>query len=243
MKYEVAAFIDDDDRKAGKRLEGVLIQPASRLPDLLSDGIEQVIIAIGKPEPELRRKVVEACIAAKVRVLTIPPVNDWINGQLSAGQIQEVRIEDLLGRSVIQLEQHGVRELIAGKRVLVTNAAGSIGSELVRQLSEMQPAALTMVDIAESGLYDIQMELVGKGRGEQLRVLVADVRDAERMQGVFDQERPQVVFHAAAYKHVPLMEAQPEKPSAPTWAAHAIWPGPQPRKVLSASCSSAPTRP
>lgn len=220
VKYEVAAFIDDDARKAGKRLEGVLIQPASQITELLAEGrIDQCIIAIAKPDPELRRRVADACIAAKVQVRAIPPVNDWINGQLSAGQIQEVRIEDLLGRAVIHLEQESVRALVAGKRVMVTGAAGSIGSELVRQLAEMEPEALSLVDIAESGLYDVQtslsriggMELLGKARDAKLNVHVADVRDADRMERLFKQERPHLVFHAAAYKHVPLMEAQPEE--------------------------------
>lgn len=211
VKYEVVAFTDDDERKAGKRLEGVGITHTGRLPALLAEGIDQVIIAIGKPDPEKRRRVVDACIAAKVQVRTIPPVNDWINGQLSAGQIQQVRIEDLLGRPVIHLEQEAVRRLVAGKRVLVTGAAGSIGSELVRQLAEMEPASLALIDIAESGLYDVQMELVGKGRSDKLHVHVADVRDGNRMEAVFARERPQLVFHAAAYKHVPLMEAQPEE--------------------------------
>lgn len=211
VKYEVAAFVDDDARKAGKRLEGVTIHHTSKLPELLANGVDQMIIAIGKPDPERRRQVVDACMAAKVRVLTIPPVNDWINGQLSAGQIQAVRIEDLLGRPVITLDQDGVRRLLTGKRVLVTGAAGSIGSELVRQLAEMEVARLVLVDIAESGLYDVQMELAAKGHGPRLQVLVADVRDPIRMKEVFAAERPQVVFHAAAYKHVPLMEAQPEE--------------------------------
>lgn len=211
-KYEVVAFIDDDARKAGKRLEGVLVHPASRIGALLAEGhVDQVIIAMAKADPEHRRLVVDACIAARVRVLTIPPVNDWINGQLSAGQIQEVRIEDLLGRPVIHLEQEAVRQLLLDKRVLVTGAAGSIGSELVRQLSTMGTSALILVDIAESGLYDVQMELAGRGIGDHLHVLVADVRDTERMEEVFATEKPQVVFHAAAYKHVPLMEAQPEE--------------------------------
>ncbi len=210
VKYQVLAFVDDDVNKAGKRLEGVLIHPSDRLPALLTDEeVDQLIIAIGRPDPENRRRVVDACIAANVRVLTIPPVNDWINGQLSAGQIQEVRIEDLLGRAVIQLEQASVRSLVGGKRVLVTGAAGSIGSELVRQLAEMDVARLVLVDIAESGLYDVQMELSGKGRAANTDVLVADVRDQERMREVFAQCAPQLVFHAAAYKHVPLMEAQP----------------------------------
>ena len=134
-----------------------------------------------------------------------------INGQLSAGQIQVERIEDRLDRPVNQMEQAAVRALLAGKRVLVTGAAGSIGSELVRQLADMHVSQLTLVDIAESGLYDVQMELQGKGRAANLAVLVADVRDRTRMQEVFAAQRPQVVFHAAAYKHVPLMEAQPSE--------------------------------
>ncbi len=209
VKYDVVAFVDDAAQKAGKRLEGVLIHPTAELPSILEEGVAQVIIAIGKPDAENRRRVVDACIAAKVRVLSIPPVNDWINGQLSAGQIQEVRIEDLLGRPVIHLEQQAVRELLAGKRVMVTGAAGSIGSELVRQLAAMGTASLILVDIAESGLYDVQMELLAKDRNTPLHVLVADVRDRARMEELMRLHRPQVVFHAAAYKHVPLMEAQP----------------------------------
>ncbi len=208
--YKVVAFVDDDERRTGKSLEGVLVQPTARLEDLLAAGeVDQVIIAIQRPDPENRRRVVDACMAAKVRVLTIPPVSDWINGQLSAGQIQEVRIEDLLGRPVIHLDQAEVRSLFQGKCVLVTGAAGSIGSELARQLAQLGAAELVLVDLAESGLYDVEMELRGKGLGERLRVIIADVRDREGMQAVFAAYRPQVVFHAAAYKHVPLMEAQP----------------------------------
>ena len=211
MKYSVEAFVDDDSAKAGKRLEGSLVHPTSKLPELLrSGGIDQVIIAIQKPDQEKRRQVVDACMAAKVRVLTIPPVNDWINGQLSAGQIQEVRIEDLLGRAVIQLDDVQVKAHFVGRRVLVTGAAGSIGSELVRQLAQLGAKQLVLVDIAESGLYDIETELRGKSP-TVLVARVADVRDRTSMETLFSLYRPQVVFHAAAYKHVPLMEAQPEE--------------------------------
>ena len=210
VKYSLEAFVDDNPGKAGKRLEGVLIHTTDKLPALLaSEEVDQVIIAIQRPDQEHRRRVVDACIAAKVRVLTIPPVNDWINGQLSAGQIQEVRIEDLLGRAVIHLDQAEVQNLFRGKRVLVTGAAGSIGSELARQLAEFGTEQLVLVDIAESGLYDVEMELIGKGRGKAMHAIVADVRDRKRMERLFTTHLPQVVFHAAAYKHVPLMEAQP----------------------------------
>jgi FlaA1/EpsC-like NDP-sugar epimerase len=209
VKYTVAAFIDDDARKAGKTLEGATIHTPDRLPRLLDGRVDQVIIAIARPDPEHRRRVVEACMAARVRVLTIPPVQDWINGQLSAGQIQEVRIEDLLGRAVIHLEQAEVQRQFAGRRVLVTGAAGSIGSELVRQLTALGTAELVLVDMAESGLYDLATELQQHGFSAGIQTVIGDVRDARRMERIFSEHRPQVVFHAAAYKHVPLMEAQP----------------------------------
>ncbi len=209
VKYNIIAFTDDDPRRAGKSLEGADIHSSDRLPRLLNGNVEQVIIAIARPDPENRRRVVEACMAARVQVLTIPPVQDWINGQLSAGQISEVRIEDLLGRAVIHLDQAELQQRFAGKRIMVTGAAGSIGSELVRQLTSLHTGKLILVDVAESGLYDLETELSGKGITENIQAVIADVRDRKRMDRVFLQHRPQVVFHAAAYKHVPLMEAQP----------------------------------
>lgn len=211
VKYEVIAFVDDDPRKVGKRLEGSLIHSTDKLAELCANGkVDEVIIAMAKPDPEHRRRVVDTAMAAKVRVLSIPPVNDWINGQLSAGQIKEVRIEDLLGRPVIQLDDAEVRAQFAGKRVLITGAAGSIGSELARQLAQLSLLELILVDIAESGLYDIQTELTATG-ASGLSACIADVRDRQTIASVFERFKPQVVFHAAAYKHVPLMEAQPEE--------------------------------
>lgn len=210
-RYKVEAFVDDDPRKAGKRLDGVLIAPTDELADMLADGtVDQVIIAIQQPDPEHRRRVVDACMAARVQVLNVPPVSDWINGQLSSRQIREVRIEDLLGRPVIRLDDAQLRERFAGRRVLVTGAAGSIGSEIVRQLIGLGAGRVVMLDLAESALYDLEMELENRGL-KGFAPCIGDVRDEAFMQGLFDRERPQVVFHAAAYKHVPLMEAQPHQ--------------------------------
>ena len=209
-RYEVSAFVDDDPRRTGRTLEGAPIYHTDRLPALLSGNeVDQVIIAIAQPVPEHRRRVVDACMKAHVRVLTIPPVSDWINGQLSAGQIHEVRIEDLLGRPVIHLDQTAVQGLFSGKRVLITGAAGSIGSELARQLAGLDVARLVLVDIAESGLYDLDMELRGRGLGQGVTTAIGDVRDRAGLGRIFELHTPEVVFHAAAYKHVPLMEAQP----------------------------------
>ncbi|MCU0319634.1 MAG: polysaccharide biosynthesis protein [Flavobacteriales bacterium] len=209
-RYKVVAFVDDAERQVGRTLEGVSIRSTRDLADVLvREAVDQVIIAIATPDPEHRRAVVDACMAANVKVLTIPPVQDWINGQLSAGQIQEVRIEDLLGRPVIRLDDRSVQALFGGKRVLVTGAAGSIGSELVRQLTDLKCARIVLVDVAESPTYDLQMELQNKGRSEALSVVIGDVRDARRMEQLFLLHKPEVVLHAAAYKHVPLMEAYP----------------------------------
>ncbi|MBK9763377.1 MAG: polysaccharide biosynthesis protein [Flavobacteriales bacterium] len=211
-KYNVMAFVDDDPKKVGKRLEGASVHHTERLAELLEDkAIDQLIIAIGEPQAENRRRVVDTAIAAKVRVLTIPPVNDWINGQLSTGQILEVRIEDLLGRQPIQLGDSLVKTHFLGRNVLITGAAGSIGSELVRQLGQLGVGRLILVDVAESGLYDMDMELRTIRNSVHPITRVGDVRDKRSMEQIFATYKPEVVFHAAAYKHVPMMEAQPSE--------------------------------
>ncbi len=210
-RYKVEAFVDDDAKKSGQRLEGVPIAHTGKLANLLGDGdIDQVIITIQQPDPENRRRVVDACMVAKTHVLSVPPVHDWINGQLSSGQIREVRIEDLLGRAPISLDDTPLQARFAGKRVLVTGAAGSIGSEIARQLLAIGVREAVLLDNAESALYDLEMELRAKGR-TTFRPVIGDVRDREAMARVFAEVSPEIVFHAAAYKHVPLMEAQPEQ--------------------------------
>ena len=209
-RYKVVAFVDDDARKTGKRLEGAVVLHTDRLEKLLrQETVDQLIVTVQQPDPEHRRRVVDTAMKAGVKVLTVPPVSDWINGQLSAGQMRAVRIEDLLGRPVIRLDDAEVRARFAGRRVLVTGAAGSIGSELVRQLAALGAKHLLLVDMAESPLYDLEMELAASGHAERLTVRVADVRDEALMERLFSEHRPEVVFHAAAYKHVPLMELQP----------------------------------
>lgn len=218
VKYHVEAFVDDDPAKAGKRLEGSPVLPTTKLADRLAQGdVDQVIIAIQRPDPENRRRVVDTAMEASVRVLTVPAVNDWINGQLSAGQIKDVRIEDLLGRPVIALDDASLRSRFAGECILVTGAAGSIGSELCRQLVMLGVERLVLVDIAESGLHDLELELGSIG-GATVVARIADVRDRRAMQAIFTGHRPGAVFHAAAYKHVPLMEAQP----AEAWRTNVI---------------------
>lgn len=209
VRYQVAAFVDDDPGKVGKRLEGVRVHATDELPALIaSGGVDQLIIAIQQPDAENRRRVVDMAMRAKVDVRTVPPVRDWIDGQLSSGQIREVRIEDLLGRAPIHLEDTLLQQRFRGRTVLVSGAAGSIGSELARQLVALGAKETVLLDQAESALYDLEMELKAKGY-TAFTPVVGDVRDRAAMDRVLAMHRPEVVLHAAAYKHVPLMEAQP----------------------------------
>jgi len=208
-QYTVIAFVDDDPGKVGKRLEGVRIHATANLPALFAEhDVDQLIIAIQQPDAEHRRQVVDMAMRAKVDVRTVPPVRDWIDGQLSSGQLREVRIEDLLGRAPIQLEDSLLKQRFSGRTVLVTGAAGSIGSELARQLIALGAKETVLLDQAESALYDVEMELKGKGF-TAFRPIVGDVRDRLAMDRLLGEVKPEVVLHAAAYKHVPLMEAQP----------------------------------
>jgi len=208
--YRVVGFIDDDKSKQGKMLERSKIIGIDQLDGLSSKKeIHNVIIAIKNPSPDNKRKVIEKCLDLDIDVLTVPPVSRWMNGELSANQIQKVRIEDLLGRKEIKLSVENINAQIKDKVILVTGAAGSIGSEIARQILRFGPKQLVLLDQAESPIYDLDMELRSKRSNINWEVVMADVSNEVRMKRVFDNYQPQVVFHAAAYKHVPLMEDNP----------------------------------
>lgn len=211
-RYRVMAFIDDDPKKKGKRMEGVPIFHTDELPNLLqSDPIEHLIISIQNPKPENRRRVIETSLNHEVQVLNVPPVNRWINGELSFNQIKDVKIDDLLGREVIMLSDGKVEETLQGKTVLVTGAAGSIGSGLVRQIASYRPKLVIAFDQAESPLYDLENELRTTHPQLKFEAVIGDICRSERVRNLFDTFRPEIVFHAAAYKHVPLMELNPSE--------------------------------
>lgn len=209
-RYRVVAFVDDDAKKQGKRMDGVPIIHTKKLDALLiANKIENLIISIQKPRLRNRRRVIEIALKHQVQVLNVPPVNQWINGELSFNQIKDVKIDDLLGREVIKLEDGKVEAAIEGKTVLVTGAAGSIGSGLVRQIAAYHPEKVVAFDQAESPMYDLENELRAHFPELKLEVVIGDICRAERLHNVFKTFRPQIVFHAAAYKHVPLMELNP----------------------------------
>lgn len=211
-RYRVLAFIDDDPAKHGRKLEGVTISGPEKLPALLKKSeVAQVILSIQQINPIRKQEIVELCLQYHTRVLSVPPVRNWINGELSFRQIRTIRIEELLERDPIQLDEANINKQIRGKIILVTGAAGSIGSELVRQIARFNPKLLVLMDQAESPLHDMELELAELPSAVKFEVVIGDVRNRERMVNLFRTFRPQVVYHAAAYKHVPMMELNPSE--------------------------------
>jgi FlaA1/EpsC-like NDP-sugar epimerase len=211
-KYKVVAFIADKKAKIGKKIEGVTIYPIERLEYLIeNEKIDEIIIAVNNLAKTRKQEIVERAITKNVKVLHVPPVKNWINDELSSNQIQEVKIEDLLGREPIHLDSINIKGQLSEKRVLITGAAGSIGSEIVRQVSHFFPSKLILLDQAESPLYDIENEIKEQFGENLCEIVVADVANISRMENVYNTFRPDVVYHCAAYKHVPIMEDNPSE--------------------------------
>ena len=210
VSMQLVAFIDDDDRKVNKVIDGIKIYAASELEWLITgDHIDDIIIASMSIPPEKKEQVVNLCLQRNIKVLTLPPIETWINGQISSKQIKEINIEHLLERLPIQINNEAINQQLIGKRILVTGAAGSIGSEIVRQLIKFFPQMIILCDQAETPLYEIHMELMEANPNRTFHAFIGDVRDAARMEQLFKSFKPHYVYHAAAYKHVPLMEHSP----------------------------------
>lgn len=209
---EVFAFVDDDPRKSGKKLEGVDIFHTSKLEELYSSGkVEEVIIAIPDIDKKRKSDFINDALAHQIKVSNIPPVKQWIGGELTIKQIRDIRIEDLLGREAIRLDSEPVKKEMSGKVILITGAAGSIGSELSRQILAYNPAKLILLDQAETPLFELENELIQQGGQQRFDIVMGDIRQIDRMRRLFQHFRPQIVFHAAAYKHVPLVENNPSE--------------------------------
>jgi FlaA1/EpsC-like NDP-sugar epimerase len=203
------AFFDDDRRKWNTHIHGV---PVIGRPELLAAGkirADEAIIAMPSASGRRVREVVQALNEARIRFEIVPSMEQIVNGTVRVSQIRPVELDDLLGREPVCLETDRISELIRDKVVMVTGAGGSIGCELCRQIAAYHPLRLVLVERCEVQLFPIEQELLGLGCGAQVIPLVADIFDDERMLAVFQRFRPQVVFHAAAHKHVPMMEHQP----------------------------------
>ena len=203
--FEALGCVDDDPTKLGIRIHGVpVLGRVEQLPELLPRyPANEVLIAVPSATGEQMQRFVECCHRARIPSRTVPALRDVLNGRVSIQQAREVRIEDLLGRDPVELDLDFVRRELEGKIVLVTGAAGSIGSELCRQIATYNPRRLVCVDQSETGIFYLQQEL---GMYRQDIFVVADVTDEARMRATFREHAPHVVFHAAAYKHVPIME-------------------------------------
>lgn len=209
--YQVVGLIDDDARKRGARVHGVKVLGTSEEMSAVVSGsrADEVIVAVPSVVGERRRQILKRCLEAEVPVKTVPSHEDLENGQARIGQLQAVDPQDLLPRQAVQVDVDRLLNEISGRRVMVTGAAGSIGSELCRQVASLKPALLVLYEQAESPLYFVQIELMERFRDLKLVPVVGDILDRPKVAEVMRQYAPEVVFHAAAYKHVPLMESQP----------------------------------
>ncbi|GAA3607330.1 hypothetical protein GCM10022396_25660 [Flavivirga amylovorans] len=205
-KFQVVGFIDDNSKKKGKSINGISIFSKEKINNkyIESNQIDELIIASKNIEKENLINLVNL----NIKITKIPPIENWINGELNVKQIKQVQIEDLLGRPPIEINNPNLINEFTGETVIVTGAAGSIGSELVKQLSNFDVKQLILVDQAESALYDLQQDLKQNGK-HNFTAIVADIRDGLRIDTIFQNHKPTMVFHAAAYKHVPLMEESP----------------------------------
>jgi FlaA1/EpsC-like NDP-sugar epimerase len=208
LGMEVVGLLDDDPRRRGLSLHGVsVLGGRERIPSLSRElHIDQVLLAIPTATSDLIRDVVELCEEADVSLRVLPSVREIVGGRVSARDLRALSIEDLLGRQQVETDLRAVRELLRGKRVLITGAGGSIGSEISRQVCVFDPAELLVLDNDETHLHDLIASLPVRATS-----ILADVRDRVRVDAVFAEHSPQVVFHAAAHKHVPILEEHPEE--------------------------------
>jgi FlaA1/EpsC-like NDP-sugar epimerase len=207
-EYEPIGFVDDNVAKVGERIHGIkVLGTREDLPRLMSEQRpDSVLIAVSRAEPPTIRGIVQALEPFKVPIQTLPKLRDVLDGRVTVSQIRTLSVEDLLHRAPVALEAEPVRQIVEGRRVLVTGAGGSIGGELCRQIVAMHPRHLVMVDRYENGLHAVTS---GVGRSTGVRAVVADLTDESRMREVWRTHRPEIVLHAAAHKHVPLMEDNP----------------------------------
>ena len=211
LHYHVVGFLDDDPGKRGRALHGVRVLGGVKdLPELIDKyGAQEVLISAPSATGTEMRRMVEICKACEVSYKTLPAIGEIINGKVSVKALREVSYEDLLRRPPVRLDMAGIRDYLCGRTVLVTGAGGSIGSELCRQLVRFDPGKLILVDASEANLFHIQMELHHEQGFEDYQCILSRVQDRPLMEDIFKEFRPEVVLHAAAYKHVPMLEKNP----------------------------------
>ncbi len=211
-KYNVVAIIDDNPQVNRKFLDGVKVYLPEYFKEIADrNQVKKAIIAIKDLNPTRKKAFIEQCLEKSVGVMEVAPTESWLEGNVNSVKLKNIRIEDLLNRPTIKLNQQKLDSVLQNKTILVTGAAGSIGSEIARQLVQYQPSAIILVDQAESPLVELDLEMKESLQFRYSTAIVADVRDHTRMKRVFETYRPTIVFHAAAYKHVPIMEHFPSE--------------------------------
>lgn len=210
-QYEVIGFVDDDPAKQGISIHDIpVLGTVDELPNICKDNeIEEIAIAMPGATQQQLRRVIQICEGTKIRFRTVPSITDIASGKLKVSQIRDVDINDLLGREVVQLDLDKIEEFLTNKVILVTGAGGSIGSEMCRQVCHFKPKLLLLVEQAENALFFIERELRQSFPDVPMKDIICDITDEERVNALFGKFRPQVVIHAAAHKHVPLMEVNP----------------------------------
>jgi FlaA1/EpsC-like NDP-sugar epimerase len=210
--YNVVAFIDDNKDVQEKSLDGIPVFSPNKITELVNEYvIEKAIFAIQNIENERKNELVYIMLRHGMKVLQVPFQSSWIHEDFKLNQLKEIQIEDLLNRPVIALDEENLKREYKGKRIMITGGAGSIGSEIIRQLIKFKPAQILLVDQAETPVVNMGLECREEFDFKDIIPIVADVTDEKRIEEVFNEYTPQIVFHAAAYKHVPIMEAYPRE--------------------------------
>ncbi|MCR5303826.1 MAG: polysaccharide biosynthesis protein [Lachnospiraceae bacterium] len=206
-------IIDDDKGKKGKYVQGVRIVGGRDCIVKYAEtmDIDEIILAMPSISGSEKKELLEICKQTGCKIQSLPGMYQLVNGEVSVSKLRDIEIEDLLGRDPVKVDLDSILGYVSGRRVLVTGGGGSIGSELCRQIADHRPSMLIVVDIYENGVYDLQQELKKKHPDLDLKVLIGSIRSASRMNWIFDHYRPDIVYHAAAHKHVPLMEDSPEE--------------------------------
>lgn len=211
LKFVVVGFLDDDPNKIGKYLHGIpVLGSVDDLANIVEQkSISEIVIAVPYATSEEMRRLVKLCEDGRVKFKTVPGMGELLDGKVNIQAIRDVSFADLLGRPPVELEKETIQDYLTGKRILVTGAAGSIGSELCRQISVFEPECLILLDRSESPLYEIEIELRQSFPSLKYQAVLGAIQNETQLERVFDEYKPQVVFHAAAYKHVPMIELNP----------------------------------
>lgn len=211
LPYSVVGFIDDDPKKHGRSIHGIpVLGSLDEIAKIIEgEEVREVLIAIPSATGGQIRRIVTVCKACQIAYKTLPGIGEIIDGRVSIKALRDVNYEDLLGRTPVQLDMGEIRSYLNGKTVLVTGCGGSIGAELCRQILRFQPLTLILVDVSEANLFHIEMELRSEPHGDRCRAVLGRIQNEKLMTAVFEKYRPLVVFHAAAYKHVPMLETNP----------------------------------